>query len=100
MEISYRNILVFTLLEPEMILASKARIRMLEIVSREGVIPITSLARKAGLNHDDVDGAVRCLVETGLLLDEYQSRSRLVAPNFRRCDVLFTRGNQLEVIVS
>jgi len=69
-------------------------------VSREGAIKITSLARKSGLNHGDVDGAVRCLAEAGLLLDEYQGKYRMISPNFRRCDVLFTRGNQLEVIIS
>jgi len=87
-------------MDPETILASKARIRVLEIVSREGAISITSLARKSGLNHESVDGAVRCLAGAGLLLDEYQGKSRIITPNFRKCDVLFTRGNQLEVIIS
>ena len=45
-----------------MILASKVRIRILEIVSREGAISITSLARKSGLNHGDVADAIRGLI--------------------------------------
>ena len=88
------------MLDPETVLASKARIRVLEIVSREGAIQITSLACKAGLNHGGVDGAVKCLAGVGLLLDEYQGRSRLITPNFRRCNVLFSRGKELEVILS
>ena len=82
---------MYPLLDPEMILASKARMRVFEIASRERAISITSLARKSGLNHGDVDGAVRCLAEAGLLLDEYQGKSRIITPNFRRCNVLFTR---------
>ena len=88
-----------SLLEPELILSSKARIRVLEMVAREGAISITSLARKTGLNHGDVDCAVMCLSDAGLLLDEYRGRSRVVAPNFRRCDLLFIRGQGLEVNV-
>ena len=86
-----------SLLEPELILSSKARVRVLEIVAREGAISITSLSRKTGLNHGDVDNAVRYLTDAGLLLDEYRGRSRMVAPNFRRCDLLFIRGQGLEV---
>lgn len=40
----------------------------------------------------DVDCAVKCLTEAGLLLDTYRGRSRVVAPNFRRWDLLFIRG--------
>ncbi len=84
------------MLDPELMLSSKARLRVLETVAMEEAISITSLSRSTGLNHSDTDSAVRYLVEAGLLIDEYQGRNRVIKPDFRSYHVLFIKEHGVE----
>jgi predicted transcriptional regulator len=84
------------MLDTELLLSSKARLRVFETVTMEGAISITSLSRSTGLNHSDTDRAVRCLVEAGLLIDEYHGRNRVIKPDFRSFQVLFIKDHGVE----
>jgi DNA-binding IclR family transcriptional regulator len=79
--------------EHEEILTSKRAIRVLSVVAECGELTITELVRKAGIDHVVGDRIVKQLVESGLLIDEYQGRNRLIKPSFRSYQVLFIKDH-------
>lgn len=81
---------------PEEILASKRAIRVLSIVAEYGELTITELARKAGIDHVATDKIVKQLAGFGLLCEEYNGRNRLIKPNFRIYNILFTAYQGVE----
>jgi DNA-binding transcriptional ArsR family regulator len=82
--------------EYEEILASKRAIRVLSIAAEHGELTISELVRKAGIDHVVGDSIVRQLVESGLLIDEYQGRNRLIRPSFKSYQVLFIKDHGVE----
>ena len=82
--------------EYEEILASKRAIRVLSIAAEHRELTNTELVRKAGIDHVIGDSIVRQLVESGLLIDEYQGRNRVIKPGFRSYQVLFVKDHGIE----
>jgi predicted transcriptional regulator len=79
-------------------LGSVGIFRVLECVTKQGSINISSLSRKTGLNHTDVDSNVKKLVELGLVEERWYGKLRMIRPLFDSFSVVFKKGIGIKLV--
>jgi len=66
-------------------------IRIICVVSENGDLGITSLARKAGMTHKDVANYVQRLERIGLVKDIRNKNSRIIHWVFKKMEIRFEK---------
>jgi DNA-binding transcriptional ArsR family regulator len=79
-------------------LGSVGIMKVLECVTKQGSINISSLSRKTGLNHTGVDRHVRKLVELGLVEERWYGNLRMIRPAFDSLTVVFKKGMGVRIV--
>ena len=79
-------------------LGSVGILRVLETVTKQGIINISHLSRKTGLNHTDVDRHVKKLVKLGLVEEWWYGALRMISPSFDSLAVVFKKGLGVKIV--
>jgi len=66
-------------------------IRLISVVSENGDLRITSLARKAGMTHKDVANYVQRLERIGLVEDIRKENSRIIRWGIKKMEISFEK---------
>jgi len=75
----------------EELFGSKGRTRVLRVITENGELSITHIARSAGMNHSDVNGHLEKLKEMGLIREKHFGPIRIFDTTFNRFIVRFDK---------
>ncbi len=70
-------------LDPERLLASKGKVRILRLLLREGQANITRIVKETGLNHELVERHLADLVSMGIVQERKYGRMRVFMVDMR-----------------
>lgn len=79
--------------------STKGSIRVLNVVSEQEKINISSLARKIGMGHDATNVHVNNLKELGLVTEDRDKRNRFIMVGFGLIEIKFERKRGMSVTV-
>lgn len=80
-------------------LGSGTRLRVLSLIAKHGSINISLLARKAGMNHTQLERHIEKLVGMGLVEEKRYGALRIIKASFSSFSVQFKKGLGIKMLI-
>lgn len=87
-------------IDPEEILGSKGRIRVLRVITESGELNISEVGRRTGMNYTSVKRHLEKLKEVGLLKEKRYGKIRIFEALFKTISIRFEKNKNIKVEIN
>ena len=84
-------------INPEEILSSKGRVRVLRVLSESGELNISEIGRRTGMNYTSVERHLKKLKEFGFLKEKRYGKIRIFEVSFRTLTIRFEKNKGVKI---